>query len=328
MKNTFFSYWTAIFFAVLTLNFNFNQVTFAGDKSPVLRAEKIPLINRVGRAVLGPKEEKVKTPHMDDLAKNPPSVTRASRYPCCNPSCVHPRKPPLITAEVPPPPPLLTAEVPPPIPLLVAEVPPAPTPPALIVAEVPPSPGLIVAEVPPARGMEFIIAEVPPAPGMELISADVPPPNVVVNYIELPPNCPPGTYPVTEEEYRRIQHDCPLGHEVCTCHEHDRVVYGNQFVQNDFVEVAPSARPVYWQQGPQPVPVHQDCFGGHGFQNQGPWFQNGGNPGWVQPQFVPQQQGGGNYNRAMAWGHHVADQGYGVGYDIGVSSYDAGQHWL
>jgi hypothetical protein len=47
-------------------------------------------------------------------------------------------------------------------------------------------------------------------------------------------------------------------------------------------------------------------------------------------QFVgghPQDFGGSNYDRAMAWGHHVVDNAYDIGYGIGTNAYDIGRSW-
>lgn len=316
MKNQFFSCWTAIFFAVFTTQIKLNHYVYAGESSPKIRAEKIPPLKKVGRAIFGPKVGEIKTPHVDDLAKNPAPSASARRYPCCKPTCV-PKKPPLLTAEVPPPPPLLTAEVPPPPTLLVAEVPPVPTP-ELLTAEVPPAyiPELLVAEVPPPR--ELLVAEVPSVEH-ELLAAEVPPPlPPIVNYIRLP--CPP------EDSYRvNRETDCPRGHDMCTCHEQ-----GVRFVEDRRVLVD---HPGYVE---TPVlPFRQPpCFnGGHPGFIGNPGFV--GHPGfvnnqWQDPGFFGgnhQQFGGDNYGRAMEWGHHVVNNAYNIGYGIGTNSYDIGRSW-
>lgn len=325
MKNQFFSYWTAII-VVLILNFNLNHFVYAGDSSPKIRAEKVPAINCVGRALFGPKTEEIKAPRMDDLAKNP--APSARRYPCCKPTCA-PKKPPLLTAEVPPPPPLLTAEVPPPPTLLVAEVPPVPTP-ELLVAEVPPaySPELLVAEVPLPR--ELLTVEVPSVEHELLVAEVPPPPPPIVNYIRLP--CPP------EDSYRVARAtDCPRGHDICTCHDR-----GVRFVEDRRAIVD---HPVYVETPVLPVrePLclngdHPGFIGNPGFVNnqwQDPGFINHGFVGGHHPGFInnglvgghPQQFGGDNYGRAMAWGHHVVNNAYNIGYGIGTNAYDIGRSW-
>lgn len=291
MKNQFFSCWTAII-VVLTLNFNLNQFVYAGDKAPKFRAEKVPAIKKVGRALFGPKKDEIKTPSVDDLAKNPTPNTSVRRYPCCKPTCA-PKKPPLLTAEVPPPPPLL-----------VAEVPPVPTP-ELLVAYVPEPVPLLEARVPEPYHPELLEAHVPSATSV-LLTAEVPPPlPPIVNIIRLP--CPPQPACIEDDvSYRKkVYVDRTEDRRIIV----DRPVYVDQSVM---------------YQPPQPY-YQSGCYnGGHpGGHHQVPMFQ-GHPPGGFVGGHPHHQSGGGAYGIGQAIGHYNYDVGRGIGINNVNRSYSIG----
>ncbi len=315
MKKLFLTNWVTYFYVAVMFFSNLNPA-FAGDDVPKFRAKEVPR----AKPVLFPKlrmkieeakqaRRELKTPHIDDESKNPVCLNVRQSPGVCHPK----RRPPT---------PLLTAEVPPPTPLLTAEVPPVPTQ-ELLVAEVPPAPTqeYLVAEVPEAYQQELLVAEVPSGVG-ELLFAEVPPPlPPIINYIQLP--CPPQPVCIEDDSYHS-----------------EEIVERN--VRRRNVELVDDRR-VYVDQGPvyvdRPVMHQQQPYfeppchnGGHpGFAGQPTHYQEpvchqnypGGHPGMIQGG----QQGGGNYERAMAWGHHVVDSAYGIGYGIGTRAYDVGRNW-
>lgn len=306
MKNSLFKSWVTYFY-VSVMFFNLKPTAYAGgDDVPKFRAkyqaEEIPLINRIGRGIFGPG--KLQAPHIDDESKNPVKLNARQSSGVCHPK----RRPPT---------PLLVAEVPPPIPLLVAEVPPAPIQ------------RLLVAEVPSVRHQELLVANVPSSLDV-MIVADVPDPlPPIVNYIQLP--CPPvedccppepGPTEIYVEERQRVNRHQRHRHV-----EHqERFVQEQPFFQDGFVQ-----QPIFQDQ----FNCHQGGFPGNHFAGNQVWQQNGGHPGWQQGQqqgwqnggHQGVQQGGGNYDRAMAWGHHVVNNAYGIGYGIGTNAYDIGRSW-
>ncbi len=330
MKKKFFLNWVMFFCITFTYFFNVNKIE-AGDTpkfraKPVPRAKKVlfPNIRAFQKKM---KEGRVNAPSIDDEAKNPTLVERTTR---CVGNC-HPKRPPLITTEVPPPVPLLVTEVPPPVPLLVTEVPP-PVP--LLVTEVPPTRPLtlLVAHVPETSKPELIQAFVPESENLQLIVANVPDgrveliqpgpipeAEVVVNYIQLP--CPPVQECV--EDVRRVQ---------VVNREQVQPVY--PVYQNVERGACRDNRQMYQPQPPVGVPYGNQfmndipCQNNWQTQRQEPRFHQGGNQfGGQRPIQNGGQSRGGNYDRAMAWGHYVVNNAYGIGYGIGTNAYDVGRNW-
>lgn len=281
MKNQFFSYWTAIFFAVFTTQIKFNHYVYAGESSPKILAEKIPPLKKVGRAIFGPRVGEIKTPHVDDLAKNPAPSASARRYPCCKPTCVKPR---VIPVER-----IVYKEV-----IKEVEISVYKSVPKEVFVDIPvyvSKPREIPVDVPVyvAKTREIRV-DVP-------VHVSVPRPVYVPQPVIHQPECPPGTYPVLMNEVVQTVSQ-PITH---------RVIHQEPVIRHRVIRSAP----VNFQ-----GPCNDRFVGGH-------------HPGFINNGFFggPQQFGGDNYGRAMAWGHHVVNNAYNIGYGIGTNAYDIGRSW-
>jgi hypothetical protein len=327
MKKSIFINWTA-FFVVFTIC-NLNQSSYAGGE--VLRAEEMtrakPVLfprlsetlregkeKREAKKEAKQEEKKLRSPNIDDLGKNPVRLCPRVRPGKC--------KPDLIVTHVPHPPPLLIVHVPPTpgVELLRVEVPERPIF-QLLVVSVPPTRviDLIKTNVPTAPGVDLLVVSVPPTRGIDLIKTNVPEAEVHINYIYVE-RCPPDPcvdYSRKKYVERRAEQ---------SFYEDSGEYSGNNFHHVGYIQ-------------PLQMGVPQDpCFnnGGHpDFGQNGGFVQNGGHPDFGQNVGHSVHGGfpynnshsGGNYDRAMAIGHNVVGNAYGIGYNTGVNAYDAGRNW-
>lgn len=319
MKSSLFTNWVTYFYVAVMFFFNLNPA-FAGGDVPKFRAKEVPrakpvLFPNLRKKIEEAKQERqarpeLKTPHMDDLAKNPVTSRNSQRYPCCRPSC----KPSLIRTFVPPPPPLITTFVPPPPPLLVTTVPPPPDNP-LIETNVPPPPPLLDTFVPVREHLALIETRLSYREEFLIDAGPVPEPLVIVNYIQLPCPpvidwCPPDPCPpeIYVEERR---------HQVKRRHH---VEHREMFVQEP---------PCFQERFVQEPPCFDQFNGRHGgfvgnHQGFNPGWQNGGHPGV--------HNGGQHYGHGSGdplgydTGHRIVNNAYNTGYDANARNFEIGRN--
>jgi hypothetical protein len=288
MKKMFFSNWT-MFCIVFTLIFNNSLSSVEGGE----QTKKKPFAK-----LFGPK-----TPSIDEIAARKPSQACSSTNSRCHPAVCKPRVVPIerivykeVVKEVEIPVyKTVEKEIPVEVPVYVSK-------PKEIFVEIPVYKTVekeIPVEVPVyvSRSKEIPVdvpvyvsrsREIPvDVPVYVTRQREIPVEVPVVRHVVQRPVCPPGTYPVLLNENQHVSNHVVRQEPVV----HQRIV---------------RSAPVHYQE-----PCNDGFFGGGHRQH----VNQGGHGGYGGQQYQP--SGGGNYDRAMAWGHHVVNNAYNIGYGIG-----------
>lgn len=166
---------------------------------------------------------------------------------------------------------------------------------------------LVPVYVPVSQPIAVPVPVYVPQPVQMPVQQQCPPPMQVVQQQQ----CPPGMYPVL------------TGYTHVRTYSNGRQETLGQVAQQNYQQsYAGNCNQQMNVQMPRQV------YSDHGRTRHAPPVSNCG-PGFGQHphQGGRPQQGGGNYDRAMAWGHHVVNNAHAIGYGIATRAYDSGRSW-
>lgn len=323
MKNKFLQSSMA-FFAMITLMFNLLSVSAeAGDQTP----KKKPFAGLF----------KKKAPNIDELAAKPAATSRPSTVSSCTPAqCCKTRvveRPRIVYKDV-----IVEVERPV-IKETEVEYPVYKPVPKIVEVDIPvyrPVPRVIDVDIPVYKPVvKEVCVDVPVyKPVAREVAVPIPvyapQPVQTAQYCPPPaPVCPPGSYPVING-YTHVR-TWSDGRQQVMGYYPSREVHHSGHYSGQVVNVQ-MPRQVRSDYGNvrYVAPPQENCnqrFIQHGGHPQGGFY--GGQPNFHGGhQMHPGvQHGGGNYDRAMSWGHHVVNNAYGIGYGIGTRAYDVGRNW-